>query len=187
MKTYLYNDIIRMSNDLIQYAYINIKDIRKTTKLLQFPIFLYNEDLARAYKNNKTSNSNNWTYKIIAYKLCPFILEFQNGDKIKVTGYNQLKEIFKNNIDYKEVKFNIFKGITDCNKCPFISGTGCKVGIEKLFGINCKEYDLTTIRIDEPVRWVEKSIRFNNKENNIIINMNKKNYTEFDTDKLKKI
>lgn len=186
MKTYLYNDIIRMSNDLIQYAHKNIKDIRNPSKLTKFPIFLNDKDCINLYRANYYNNSNNWTYKIIATKICPFILEFATGDKIKISDYGQLKEIFKNNIDYKEIKFNIFKGSTDCYKCP-ISGTNCKRGVEKLLGINCQEYDLTTIRIDEPVHWVEKSIRFNNKENDIIINMNENNYNEFDTDKLKKI
>lgn len=150
MKTYLYSSIIKMSNDLIEYAYTNIKDIRKTTKLLQFPIFLMNEDLARAYKNNKSSNSNNWTYKIIAYKLCPFILEFQNGDKIKVTGYNQLKEIFKNEIDYKTVSFTVYKGSTKCTECPFYEcGKDCNIAFEKLLGIDCNKYNLTTLIINK--------------------------------------
>ena len=150
MKTYLYSDIIRMSNDLIEYSYKNIKDIRKTTKLLQFPIFCMNENLCREYKNNKSSNSNNWTYKIIAYKCCPFILEFNNGDKIKVTGYNQLKEIFKNQIDYKTVNFTIYKGKTKCEECPFnMCDNGCSIIVEKLFGIDCNEFNLSTIIINK--------------------------------------
>lgn len=150
MKTYLYTDIIRMSNDLLQYAYNNIKDIRKTTKLLQFPIFLMNEDLTRAYRNDKLSNSNNWTYKIISHKLCPFILEFQNGDKIKVTGYKQLKEIFKNVIDYKIINFTIYKGYTKCTECPFYEcDIDCNSAFKKLLGINCGEYNLNTIIINK--------------------------------------
>lgn len=146
MKTYLYIDIIRMSNDLIKYANINIKDITKTMKLLRFPIFCMNEDLARVYRKNKSSNSNNWTYKIIAYKLCPFILEFQNGDKIKVTGYNQLKEIFEN----KTVNFTIYKGETKCINCSFYEcGKDCNIAFEKLLGINCNKYDLTTLIINK--------------------------------------
>ena len=49
MKTYLYNDIIRMSNDLVQYAYTNIKDIRNPSKLIKFPIFLNNKDCINLY------------------------------------------------------------------------------------------------------------------------------------------
>lgn len=150
MKTYLYTYIIRMSNDLVEYAYKNIKDIRKVTKLYQFPIFFMNEDLVKAYKHDKTSNSNNWTYKIISYKLCPFILEFQNKDKICVTGYNQLKEIFKNHINYKTVKFTIYSGSTNCEQCPFYNcKINCSEAVAKLFGIDCKKHNLITSIINK--------------------------------------
>lgn len=150
MKTYLYSNIIKMSNDLIEYAYTNIKDIRNPNKLIKFPIFLNNKDCINLYRANYHTNSNNWTYKIIATKLCPFILEFQNGDKIKVTGYNQLKEIFKNEIYYKTINFTVYKGSTKCSECPFYEcGKDCNIAFEKLLGIDCSKYNLTTLVINK--------------------------------------
>lgn len=148
MKTYQYNDIIKMSNDLVDYSYRNIKGTTKTTKLLAFPIFLMNEDLCRSYRNDKSNGSNNWTYKIIAKKICPFLLEFKNGDIIKIEGYKQLFEIFKKQIDYKTISFTVYKGETNCDDCPFYNHLKDACCLPPKFELDCDKHDLSTLIIN---------------------------------------